>query len=162
MENSLLNPEELFQHGKFFFDERKDADTALPFFMAAAIAGNEMALTEIGYIIECKSTTSDRAEKLYRKLEDTGSLSPYGFYRIGMIAYWDRVNVEEALKYLLKAAELGCEEAYQVLGYIFHNEKNDLGEAEEWYEKAATAQVLMHSYLEDYEALLNSEYRYQE
>ena len=159
MINNLLKPEELFEHGKFFSDEMKDTDTALQLFVAAAIAGNVEALTEIAYIIECKSTTSDRAEKLYRKLEVAGCLSPYGFYRLGMIAYWDRRDVEEALKNLLKAAESGCEWAYQALGYIFHNEKDDPVEALEWYEKAASAQALIHSYLEDYEAILDPEYR---
>lgn len=158
MTNSLLKPEELFEHGKFFFDERKDADTALPFLMAAAVAGNAEALTEIGNVIEYKTATSDRAEKWYRKLETAGCLSAYGFYRLGMIAYWDRTDVEEALGYLLKAAELGCEEAYEALGYIFHNEKRDLEEAEAWYEKAASAQALWHVYLEDYENLLESKY----
>ena len=158
MIDKLLKPEELFEYGKFFSDEMKDTVTALLLFMVAAIMGNVVALTEIAYIIECKSTSSDPAEKLYRKLEAAGYLSPYGFYRLGMISYWDRTDVEEALRCLKKAAESDCEEAYEALGYIFHNEKHDLVGAEEWYEKAASAQSLWHSYLEDYEDLLESKY----
>ena len=157
MTKEIFKAEELYEHGLFFFNEARNADIALPFFFAAAAAGCEMAWSEIGQIIEYETADSDRAEKWFRKLESAGCLSPIGVYRLGMIAYWDRGDVEQALKYLVEAADSGVEDSFQALGYIFHNEKGDICGADAWYEKAASAQCLIGPYLEDYEKLINFE-----
>jgi tetratricopeptide (TPR) repeat protein len=159
MTKAFFNAEEHYEHGIVFYDLMGQKNISLGAFFAAAATGYEPAWNEISEIIGYKTTDADQVEKCFRSLESNEALPTMNTYKLGIFLYWYRGNWEEALDYLLKAAEAQIEYTYQMIGYVYHHGKHDIDKAKEWYEKAASTDHFYHPYSDHYEELLLSKIR---
>ena len=142
MNNLLKIGEEYYDQGLEEYFKNDDIETALRSFLAAAATEYEQAYGEIGSILFDHMDDPESAEFWFRKVQDVDFLSPMAQYEFGVILYNKRADWKSALPVLLKAAEAEYTPAYQAIGLIFYKEKNEVDEAEAWFEKAKEAGYL--------------------
>ncbi|MBR2257724.1 MAG: sel1 repeat family protein [Blautia sp.] len=137
-----------YQQGETCFNEKKDYQTALKWYLYSASLNLTEAEYKAGYTCyflaasaDDKKTYSQNAVKWLSKAADKGNAQAQyqlGYmYRFGM--YVEK-NYETAAKWLQLAAEAGNDEAQNALGemYSFGNGvPKDREKAEKWYSEAA-------------------------
>jgi predicted Zn-dependent protease len=125
-----------------YLDENKP-DKALRILLKLAKDNYEKAFGEIGLIMYREKHDVEKAEKWFVKAEKAGALIEGATYEYGMLHYLEKGNWETGLRYLFKAAEEGYELAYGDIGTILYLYKEDINEAERWFEKADKAEALL-------------------
>ncbi|MCP4605825.1 MAG: sel1 repeat family protein, partial [Proteobacteria bacterium] len=91
------------------------------------------------------------------KAEKANCLNERAAYEYGALHYYEKKDVENALKYLYLAADDGNELAYGELGIIFYDEKGDVDAAEKWFKKAEKEGDLLATTAQSYGSLLYHE-----
>jgi TPR repeat protein len=108
-----------------------------------ANANYEKAFGEIGLIMYREKHDVEKAEKWFIKAEKADVLLGDATYEYGMLHYLEKNDWETGLHYLFKAAEQVYELAYGDIGSILYLYKEDINEAERWFEKADKAGALL-------------------
>jgi len=141
--SNQLSSAKAYEHGVKLYLENDDPESALKYLMNAAKSGYTKAYGEIGIILNREKNVPDKAEEWFTKAEQTDSLFPAAAYEYGMLHYLEKNDWETGLEYLLQSASQGYELAYGDIGIITYLEKEMIGEAEEWFKKAESADCLL-------------------
>ena len=131
---NLMNSEEIYKKGKFYFIQ-KDYEKSEKWYKMAAGKGNVDAMLSLAYDIYEISNKRDinLAKKWYEKAANLGNI--VAMNNLGVI-YYKEGNNEKAKEWHKKSANLGSSIAMNNLGIIYEREGN-IEEAKEWYEKVA-------------------------
>ena len=131
---NLMNSEEIYKKGKFYFIQ-KDYEKSEKWYKMAADKGNVDAMFDLAYDIYEISNKRDinLAKKWYEKAANLGNI--VAMNNLGVI-YYKEGNNEKAKEWHKKSANLGASIAMNNLGRIYEREGN-IDEAKEWYKKSA-------------------------
>ena len=143
-----------FEYGMLLFVEKDNLNEALKYLFIAAEAEYEPAYPIIGAILNIQNKIDD-AEQWFKKAEQANFLSHATAYDYGMLLYWDRDELEQALKYLFIAAKDDYEPAFGDIGIIYYRDKNDKETALKWFKKAENVDCLYPPAAFEYGELLS-------
>ena len=93
-----------------------------------------------------------RKQLQLKRLADNGDVE--ALYDYGVFLYLEKSDYESALRYLMAAAAKDYDLAFNEIGIIFYNEKDDPVNAEKWFEKAEKANCLFPWAAFDYGRLI--------
>jgi hypothetical protein len=131
-----------YKIGMDLYLKKNDPAFALKYLFKAAKAGYTKAYGEIGIILHREKNEPDKAEEWFIKAEQSDSLFPAARYEYGMLHYLSKDHWETGLKYLLDSANQGYEMSYGDIGTITYLYKENIDEAEKWFQKAEESDCL--------------------
>ncbi|MBN2285262.1 MAG: hypothetical protein JXI43_02350, partial [Tissierellales bacterium] len=122
-----------YEYGMLKYYERRDYEIALRYLLKSAEDDYELSYGVIGIIYYAEKHELNNALNWFRKAEKVNCLFAPAAYEYGML-FLEKGDIDQALKYLLIAAEDNYDLAYEELVKIYH-ESGDHENEKMWYKR---------------------------
>ena len=149
-----LSSEAAHEYGMLLYFTKNDIGNCLKYLYRAANAQYGLAYGDLGSVLYVAKGEIAEAEKWFEKAIRVDCLLAPAAYHYAMLLLFEKEDDEAAFQNFLKAAKEKFEMAYVELGSLYYFYKNDVDEAEKWFQKAEEANCLLAPAAYDYGMLL--------
>lgn len=152
-----LLEEATYEYGMLHYLEKDDWETGLSYLFKAAEQGYKLAYGDIATILYLHKSDINEAERWFEKAEkEECILAPAAFF-YGQLLMLERDDWEKSEKLFKQSAKEGFIPAYAEYASVLYINKNNVDEAEEYFNKAEENNCLPAPHAYNYGELLIKE-----